>query len=352
MSLSLSRRTWLGLAAGAAVLVAAHGALWWAATSRMEQALRGGAERMRAAGWTVSYAPPQRVGWPVAAGLEIADWTASGPVGGLPGGLEWHAARLRGLWQPTRPREFALVMEGEQILRLGMAPPVAIAAANLEAILPLRPPGQARGATLEGTQVQLRAEGGSSVTTLETLHGVLEEAPALAGAPAARTLRLATGTIFLPPLADGHAWALGNRISTLSLELSLSGPVGQGGGRREAEAWREAGGDLAIRNLALAWGPMTLTASADLGLDAGLQPAGKGTIELAGYEATINALVSAGVMTPRAAVATRGVAALLARPGADGQPSTLSVPLRLQDRVLSAGNFALTRLPPWTWPED
>lgn len=349
------RRVWPWLAVVLLAVVALHGALWWVATARLEQALESTVARMRAEGWTVSHGMPRRAGWPLAAALDVPDVSLAGPVGAVPGGVVWQTPLLRGVWQPLQPRQLLLQASGTQRLRLGPAAPVEVTADVLQAVLPLAASGGPRQAVLTGTGVRLTGEDWTGAATIAALRVGLEEpgsvgSGATGAAPSRRSLHAAAEEITLPALPAGLRWPLGPRIVTLSLDAAAVGPLHVPDGRAGAEAWRDGGGAFHLERLALAWGPLNLTASATLGLDAALQPAGSGEIDLTGYEATLDALVSAGVMNARGAIATKGVLALLARPGAGGSPARVEVPLTLKERVLSAGGFALTRLPPWNWP--
>lgn len=352
------RRVWPWLVAALLAVAVLHGALWWAATTRLEQALESTVVRMRADGWTVSHGTPRRAGWPLAAALDVPDVSLAGPVGTIPGGVAWQTPLLRGEWRPLQPRQLLLQAFGTQRLRLGPTASAELTADALQAVLPLVAPGSPRQAMLTGTDVRLTGEGWTEAATIAALHVGLEEpgpvrsegSGPVEAAPPRRSLHVAAEEITLPALPAGARWPLGPRIATLSLDAAATGPLHVPGGREGAEAWRAGGGAFRLERLALAWGPLNLTASATLGLDAALQPAGSGEIALTGYEATLDALVSTGVMNARGAIATKSVLALLARPGAGGGPARVEVPLTLKERVLSAGGFALTRLPPWNWP--
>jgi hypothetical protein len=154
--------------------------------------------------------------------------------------------------------------------------------------------------------------------------------------------------IVLPPLMK---WSLGKNISSLSMDGSLNGPLPEA---RDitgwAEAWRDAGGSLAISHLSLGWGPLGLTSSATLALDDQLQPMGSGNGRIVGYAPTLDRLAAAGTLTKSAAIAAKAMLSLMAVPGEGDESSVVDVPLTLQYRTLSMRQVPLLRLPELDWP--
>lgn len=110
------------------------------------------------------------------------------------------------------------------------------------------------------------------------------------------------------------------------------------------------GGSLAIERLALGWGPLGLSASATIALDAQLQPMGTATARVLGYSEALDSLAAQNVITRRTATAAKAVLALIARTPEGGQTPEVEVPLTLQDRVLSMRQIPLARIPPLVWP--
>ena len=117
-----------------------------------------------------------------------------------------------------------------------------------------------------------------------------------------------------------------------------------------AAAWRDGGGALEIRRLALIWGPLDLTASATLALDEQLQPMGAGSARVVGYAETLDALAAHAAISRSAATAAKAVLSLLAHTPEDGSPPDVEVPLTLQYRTLSMRQVPLVRLPELDWP--
>ena len=172
-------------------------------------------------------------------------------------------------------------------------------------------------------------------------HGRTQSEPAA-------TFSVSAEAIALPTLMK---WPLGGNISSLSLDGVLNGPLPES---RDvtgwAEAWRDAGGSLAISHLALGWGPLGLTSSATLALDDQLQPMGSGSGRIVGYAPTLDRLAAAGMLTKSAATAAKAMLSLMAGTWGSDEPSAVDVPLTLQYRTLSMRQVPLVRLPELDWP--
>jgi hypothetical protein len=117
-----------------------------------------------------------------------------------------------------------------------------------------------------------------------------------------------------------------------------------------AEAWRDGGGTLELRALALRWGAVGAQAAATLALDEALQPMGAGTLRISGAAAALETLVEAGVVGRRAAATARGVLPLLSRPSAETGAPEVEVPVTLEDRVLALARIPVLRFAPLDWP--
>lgn len=146
--------------------------------------------------------------------------------------------------------------------------------------------------------------------------------------------------------ADGALF--GDTVDRLTLDLLLEGPVGGGPWPQPALAWRDAGGVLQARRVAVAYGPLSLVGEGTAAIDRDGQPEGAFTARVTGFSAVIQALRLMGYMDPGAANAAQVVLGLLARGQGHG-PETLEVPLTLQDRVVNLGPVQLVRLKPVDW---
>jgi hypothetical protein len=342
------RRAFVALAATLALLAAADTVLWRVAISWLEQDLAVWQAQRRAAGWTVTAGPPARGGWPWAARLDLPSLALTGGQADLPGGVAWRGERVGLGVALLRPRRLVVTVGGAQDLRLGGLPPLAVSADSFALEIPLEPGGPARSAELDAAGLRVRTPAGEATIARLAGHG---ETRAVAGPGEAPLSVVASADqIVLPDVLPNRAWALGPRIAAASLDAALTGRLAPGMGPAwSAAAWRDGGGTLEVRRFAVGWGPLGLTGSATLALDAQLQPMGDANVRIVGAAATLDALAAAHTVSPRAAQAAGGVLALLARVPEGGGPPQVQVPLTLRDRTLALGGFPLVRMPVWVW---
>lgn len=343
------RRLLVGALALLAALAAADYALWLIATARLEDELAAWQARRGAAGWTLSAGQPVRGGWPLAAAITLAEPVLAGGAQDLPGGLTWRAGQAELAVALLRPGQLRVRIAGPQRLRVASLPDIAFTADHFELSIPLAGIAADR-LPLDLAAAGLRVAASTGPVEIATLALHLESWAAAPAGAAALTVRGEATSLDLPPLRHARPWPLGPRIAAASLEASFGGPWPGGATvATRAAGWRDAGGQLELRHLALAWGPLGLSASATAGLDGQLQPTGAATARVVGYDATLEALAAAGLLAPRVAQAIGAVLGLLARPAQPGGPPQVEVPLTLQSRTLSLGPFPLLRLREWVW---
>jgi hypothetical protein len=334
----------------AAVLLAAagHALLWLWVCGRLEAGFAAWAETRRAEGWRVAHGPPLRGGWPFTATLTVPEFRLQGGAGVLPGGVDWRAeAPLVLRVAPPRLDRLAVEAPGRHRLRLG-GETVVFAADHLNLALPIE----------EGAAPR-EAAAGARRLRFDTPAGVVEiRAASLdfgtrrrGGEPAAAALRVSAADVALPAGLPGTA-RLGLAVEGVGLDLALTGPVPPMPGldpARRAAAWRDNGGALEVRAVDARWGETAAAASATLTLDGALQPAGTGTLHLAGGGALLDAAGEAGLLTPFAAAAARVVLRALDRAPREGGPARAELPLVLRDRSLRIAGVPVARLPVWEW---
>jgi hypothetical protein len=344
----LPRRLVLLLALGLVALGAGHAVLWRSMANGLEQGWQSWVQLRRAQGWRVDHAEPVRGGWPLSATLTIARVRLEGGAATLPGGVALTATPL--VLRVSLPWLDRLFVEfpGQQRLRLGAAE-FPFAADLLVATVPLEPDTPPSAAELMGERLRIGTPAGgvevrSLTLTASGSASATDTEPALA-------LRLGAEGVELPAAPVRGAEALGRSIQTLAADLWVSGPVPPGRAPSlRAEAWRDGGGTLELRALALRWGAVGAQAAATLALDEALQPMGAGTLRISGAAAALETLVEAGVVGRRAAATARGVLPLLSRPSAETGAPEVEVPVTLEDRVLALARIPVLRFAPLDWP--
>jgi hypothetical protein len=344
------RRLRLGVALGGlallGLLAAGHFVLWNAIAAAIEDGMGAWAEERRAAGWDVSYAPPERHGWPLAAAVRFPGLTvASGPSS--PVAFVWAAGTAEARIAPPDLRLVELDLPDPQLL-LVEGTELRFAAERL--LLRFRVDGGAppQGGTLEASRLRVALPGvlPGGAGEAAALSASLMTRPDATESEVALSLSLAAQGVTLP--LEGP---LGRFVEEAALSLAASGPVpGRRALRQRAETWRDAGGTVALSGVTLRYGPLRAEGEATLALDAALQPMGAGRLAMSGHDAALSALVAAGVI-PRAAAVQAGLALRLVQrvPEGGGEPRA-EVPLLLENRRLSALGIPLARLPRLSWP--
>lgn len=345
------RRLWLLLLGLVLSFGLAHATYWYFAVRALEDGFAQWAAERRAAGWTVASGAPSRGGWPFEATLTLHGAAVAGGTAIVPGGFAWSGERLTLRLSLFNPHRLELVPEGAQHVRLADSPEMPLAAERIVVTLPVESGIVPHVADLTASGLRLTPPLPTSPPRPLEATSVRLHADWRDGAPAgepALALLLDAADITLPP---GARWALGNRISALSLDGALTGPaMPMPDPRAQLRAWREGGGKAEIRRLAFGWGPLGVAASGTLTLDDQLQPTGTANAALLGYAEAADMLATTGVLTRSAATAVKALLGLLAGAPSGGVPGEVDVPLTLQDRTLAMSRIPLMRVPVVSWP--
>lgn len=142
---------------------------------------------------------------------------------------------------------------------------------------------------------------------------------------------------------------LGPKLDHLSAEIQVMGEPPFPVDRRALARWREAGGSIELKSLALQWGPAKMDGSGTLTLDAALQPEASFAARMTGFEETADALVNAGLIREQDAQGVKLLLSLMARRSDPGRGAEIRVPITIQERVIYVGPARLTRLPQIRW---
>lgn len=336
-------------ALAAAALVAGWIGAWHVIAGRIEHGVDAWAEERRGEGFDVTYRSAVVSGFPSAWRLAIETPAITGPP---PARWHWHGAAVTAHITPWSPREIPIQLPGRQ--RFGGTDAAA--------------PSWTAEAERPNGQVRLDAQGQIVDIELDFSAITLLEPAAAAGAKAAR-LRLrvtpsARGESASTPgplnaslvieeldLPQAPANGLGQRIARLESDATLTGRLPPGSARTSLNTWRESGGTLELRKLALAWGPLELDGNGTLALDERMRPIGASTVRIRGWAETVDALQRGGIIRPADATAAKIALGLLARqPQAGGQGgrggSMIQIPVSSQDGRLYIAGLPLIRVNP------
>jgi hypothetical protein len=313
----------------------------------MAQGFATWAQSMAAQGWTVHIGPTSRGGWPLTADFSVDDFSMTGGAADIPGGAAYAAARLTLRLDLQNLSVATLLASGQQSLRVGLAPALPFTAEAFTLTVPLAE--APTSAELNARQIRFAAP--ADGLTVGLLEGNADWSRA-DGASPSMNVRMSAEAITLPPPPAPQA-PLGPHIASATIEGSIAGtlPANAPNPAASATGWRDSGGAVALRRIALGWGPLGLSGSATFRLDAALQPDIAAKLRLIGIDQTLSALAAAHTITPRAAQAAKAVAGLVAfAPEAGGAPG-VEVPLTLRDGTISLGMIPLATVGKLIWPD-
>lgn len=342
------RRLLLALCVVPVLVVLVMTGLWLVATNRIEAGVQEWMAQARGQGWTVEAGPPQRTGWPLSAAVDYHGLAVSGAGAGSPLPITWHADLLRVSIALLHPRLLTVAADGPESLRFGAGPTVPFTGDVVALVMPLAGAGPA---AVRAVNLRVGAPDGAGSAPL-TVASLLLHGGAEGGG---FRFDLDAVTIGLP---QSYPWLFGPRIASLAGGGLLHGPLPGPASAvttspaQAATEWRNGGGTLEFRNIALDWGPLRGGASGTLGLDGDLQPMGAGTFRVEDYPKVLETLTQAGRITRQAAMAATAVLALVGHASDQNGKQMVELPLKLQDRTLQLGRIPLARMPEMVWPSQ
>ncbi len=354
---SVSIRKWL-LAFGSivALAVAAHGAYWWLVADGLRDGFSAWVEDRRAAGWVIGHAPAKIDGYPMRVRATIGDPDIAGPAG--PVGWRWSGPRLRLTLRPWRPREILVSAPGRHRVQTKHGDRqeiVETTAQSVDGRVRLAPDGRVQSIVLDVVAAAAHRPDVPGRLQLDQLGLTLflpdaagdAAAQPDSGEPAGPFVSISAANVVLP---EGPRYPLGRAVRTIAIDAKLLGEMAAGPTPAKIlAAWRDSGGTIEFRRLEVVWGGLDLSSEGSLALDGALQPIAAMTARIRGYREIIDALVETGYVRARDALATKLVLGVVAR-ATPGGKSRLTVPVTIQNGVLSAGPARLFRLPAIDWP--
>ena len=335
--------------AGVAVtaLAIAYVALWFVVAQGFRDSVAAWTAARRDDGYAVDYTDLGLGGFPARI---VA--TFGSPSVGAPGGRRawaWRGATAVVRLRPWDPETVSIDLSGTHGLDLVWAGrPVAFAgtAGRLVATVGLDE-GRVREFELRGADIDLKGDTGRLAGA--SIEVTVRRHPAVGDGPRTRSasLVLAASELRLPDAAD---LPLGPLVAGLTVELDLIGTP-HGASLTDALAvWRDDGGTIEVKRLQTAYGPLALAAEGTMALDREMQPIGAFTTDIEGFFETVDAFRDRGLIRRRAAVMAKLVLGVMAKRAAGGGAAILSLPLTIQDRIVSVGTVPLATLPPIVWP--
>ena len=296
--------------------VAFDGAVWLWSVSRLEGMLQHRISNLRDAGWEIPPVSAHYSGWPARAVVR------AGPSSIGAYGYSLHSAALVVEAPLLRPTPLTLQIVGAK-LPYDAGPGSFVEAENVSATVH----GDKVSVSGEHLHIASFAAGGSFRLELS-----------------ANSLSL---TIARLRLLD-HGNATDAAIDEIEFKAEPLSSIPKADSLRSALLlWREADGSLKLTLSRLSGNGMVAAGYANLRLDAALQPALDGVVNLVGYSASLDALAAAGLITAGSAAAAKAVLGLLTQAS---HTEVATIPIRIAAGIVYVANFGLMRLPTLEWP--
>ncbi len=316
----------LGLPAG---LIGGHAVLWYLACAQITAQLTLELRNLARQGWSTFADAPVRSGYPWVAEVTVPGLRAAGPL------VAWETERLIIRIGLIKPTTILMAAEGRQTLNLAGATASHFTAARVEAVVNLAAP-DAVDLEIDGLVTDGAA---GSALTIASLRVALDRV--------GTGLKVDAQGIGLPSAAT---LPLGGTIRRMMLDLALPTGMPTQLTAQGLVAWRDSNGRLEISHAQVDWDTVKFIGQAKVALDAKLQLDLIGKLQLGGYAALLDALVSTGKLPARPAQALGAVLSLLARPSDATGPNSVEVPFAIRERSFAVGRIPLLRLPEISWP--
>jgi len=333
----MTRRTRFGLIAGSAIvlLAALWGAAWFLVAGRITAGVAAWGDAERAAGAEVRYRDVTVSGFPLRwqVTLDEASYRAPPPLG-----WSWAGAALTAEIRPWSWRQMPLRFPGRHQLSVApSAPPVALQAARPDGLALIGPDGRLAEISLDLGEVSVLEPADAAGTRIGRLR--------LGFAPGRQTheIDIRGEEVVLPrPAVAGF----GQRIALAEIGAVLTGGVPPGHPMVALAAWRDQGGTLELRRIAVQWDRLDADGDGTLALDDRMRPLAAFALRIRGGPETVDALTAAGVLRPNAGTALKIALTALSRPADNGGPAGARLPITIQDGRIYIAGFSVGTVQP------
>lgn len=339
----MSLRRLFVIAAVLALLIGLWCAGWFYAADRTRDRIAAWTAAQHAAGNIVTYDALEIGGFPFRIVVAI-----DGPAYGTPA-YRWQATSLALAFQPWSLHRFNFHTAGAQRLDFAMGNKVESVNLAME---------QANGTGSFDSAGNMSAFEGE----LHALSVAVEQGPVygfnnlrIEGRVPANPIAKPDGTALeLAFAADQIALpaeqaTLGPQIERAAGTLAFNGHLPAQPLVPALAAWRDAGGVIDFAQLSLRWGPLSVQGDGTVALDNALQPMAASSLQISGFNETLDRLAATGTIRSDAAGATKFALGLIAKSPDGGGPPVASVPVSIQGQQLFVGPIVVSQLRPIHW---
>jgi hypothetical protein len=324
----------LGL--GLLLILAGGYALWWhSLTNTLRVELEHWIDERAAAGWKISTGVVTVEGFPFRIVLSL-----SAPVVEDPSGNVWKGPPLAVVLPLLSPQHPHFDAAGRHDFSLKGYEPISLVAQAASVELAF----DGHGLT-EASLAMSSASAGSFGLGRMDLQWNRQAVGHVAQDVTSWSMQLALQNITLP---DDSRLLFGPLLPSVRLESHLRGSLPGGPLDQALTAWRDDGGTLEIDLLSIDWPPLALSGKGTLALDHALQPELGSSCDVHGLFEAIDALTRGGMVRAKDARLAKLVFGLLMKPDKNGAIA-LTVPVTIQNRVLSVGPVKLFEVPVLAW---
>jgi hypothetical protein len=321
------------------IAIAGYTAYWYSAAAEVRAGIARWSDERRAAGWSVELGEPDIGGFPMRIDLRLQTPKLGGP------GAHWRWAlpNVRIFAAPWSPRNISVLAPGIHVFtnRQGEYSATFDRAEGDLAV----EPGMLSKAVVRFAGIDIRQPPGIRVraetVTLRMQAKVLVDRDKI-GAETGTGFALDARSVVLP---DAWQPPLGAALARLSIDAVVTGSIEPRGKLAEILArWRDGGGAVEVKALAVDWQMLKLRADGTFALDAALQPEGAMTAEIDGIDPTTDALIAAGAIDAKTAFAAK-----IANRALSFGNRSARLPLSIQKQRLYFGPVPILRLKPIRW---
>lgn len=331
------------IATALALLIGLWCAGWFYAAHHARARIAAWAAAQQAAGNVVAYDTLEIGGFPFHVVVAI-----TGPAYGTPT-YRWQAASLALAFQPWNPSRFGFRMAGAQRLDVvtgNAAQTVELTMERADGTGSVDSAGDISAFESEFSMLSVAVEQGPTYGFGNLrIEGRVPANPIPRPDATSLELAFAADQIALP--ADQAI--LGSRIERAAGTIAFNGRLTDQPLIPALAAWRDAGGTIDLSRVSLRWGALSVEGDGTVALDQALQPLAASSLQISGFNETLDRLAVAGAIRPDAAAATKFALGLIAKSPAGGGPPVASVPVSIQSQQLFVGPIAVSQLRPIRW---
>lgn len=324
---------------------------WYIIADQLERGIARWTEDRRSDGWTVKHGSIKLSGYPLT-------WRAFVDTPDLAQNkrnphFHWSGSGIALKWEPWKSDEIGFEVTGRHLIaltvdrnRVGM--PIDLAQGKGQ--LRFGPKGslQRLQLLLDGAKLAPRSDQAILINRLET---VIDTTPNTDRPPKPHLipwLRL-NANIFGLTLPKGIRSPLGRTVGKLVVRSTFLGEIPRGRPADALAIWQKSGGTVEVAHLELGWASLVMKANGTLALDSALQPVGALMGKVSGYNETLDALVTANLVKPGAAMVARFVLGALSQTPPGAKRPEIEVPVSIQESWLFVGPVKLVRIPKIAW---